>query len=537
MVYEKSAVDQVKGLGPIPCSSMVVQAGGAKRRTDMSVRSKKIILSVAVAFLLLYGILSIPAGDTPRMRGADKQPFVWNQNDMWQALEARFLEARSAGCPGVAAEIGQRLEAANRQLTVMAGGQLEPTAQIFDAAESNLFGLGSLMAACPEHIGDYTHLVASLRAELKRQSIGWDVRDRKVRDRLYRLLYGGRSALEEVMLQAPRDSLPAIVAGTNEPSRTPLFSLAGVELRSGDILLSRGGAPTSALIARGNDYPGNFSHIALLYVDEATGTPSIVEAHIERGVVISSFEEYMKDVKLRIMVMRVRAAHPLLSKDPMLPHRAAKMAYDEVRKRHIPYDFAMDFKDSSRQFCSEVASHAYASFGVTLWNIITTMSSPGVVSWLGDFGVRNFETQAPADLEYDPQLVVVGEWRDRDALWNAQVDNAITDAMLAGADNGDRLTYAWYLLAPSRLVKAYSVVLNRFEKAGPVPEGMNAVTALKSMSLDRMHKRLKEEVLSSAALFEEINGYRPPYWELVRIAEKAYERRSVYKKHGGASSQ
>ena len=35
---------------------------------------------------------------------------------------------------------------------------------------------------------------------------------------------------------------------------------------------SAGGAATSALIARGNDFPGNFSHIALVHVDECHAT-------------------------------------------------------------------------------------------------------------------------------------------------------------------------------------------------------------------------------------------------------------------------
>jgi hypothetical protein len=480
-------------------------------------RKEKIVL-IITAILFLYGILSIPESDSPQLTGAGRPSFAWDQNEMWQTLEARFRDARSAGCPKIAPEIQQRLQEGSRQLAVMAAGQFGPSDVFFDLVESNLFALGPLMAACPEHAGEYTKLIASVRDALKRQSLTWDVRDRKVRDRLYRLLYGGRTALEEVMLQAPKGSLPAIVKGTNEPSQTPSFQLAGGELHSGDILMSRGGSPTSALIARGNDYPGNFSHIALLYVDEATHTPSVIESHIERGVVISSLEEYLKDKKLRIMAMRARSAHPLLVKDPMVPHRAAKMAYDEARKGHIPYDFAMDFREPSRQFCSEVASHAYSSFGVDVWNIITTMSSQGVVNWLGDFGVRNFETQAPADLEYDPQFVVVAEWRDRDALWDDHVDNAIIETLLEGADRGERIGYAWYLLAPARLAKAYSVILNYFGKAGPVPEGMNAVTALKSMELDKMHKRLKQEVLTSAAAFEKKNGYRPPYWELVSIA-------------------
>jgi hypothetical protein len=157
--------------------------------------------------------------------------------------------------------------------------------------------------------------------------------------------------------------------------------------------------------------------VALFHVDEKTGKPSIVESHIERGVVISSLEEYVKDKKLRILVLRLRADHPQLLKDPLLSHRAAEAALAEVRRRHIPYDFAMDFREPSKMFCSEVVSFAYGALGINLWQITTTMSSAGLVQWLFDFGVRFFETEAPADLEYDPQLSVVAEWRDPDALW------------------------------------------------------------------------------------------------------------------------
>jgi len=497
-------------------------------REVIATRSKKkIALIVAAAISVMYLLLSIPARDAPQMRGAGNKPFAWNQNQVWQALETRFRAARSAGCSGTAAEIRQRLQEGHQKLATLASGQFEPADSLFDTVESNLFNLGPLMAACPEHIGEYAELITSVRDAVKLQSLRWDVHDRKGRDRLYRLLYGGRTALEEVVLQETKETIPAVVAGTNAPSQTPSFQRAGVELHSGDVLVSRGGAPTSALIARGNDYPGNFSHIALLYVDEATHTPSLIEAHIERGVVISSFEEYLKDVKFRIMAMRVRADHPLLIKDPMLPHRAAKMAFDEVKKRHIPYDFEMDFREPSKQFCSEVASHAYGSLGLTLWNITTTMSSQGLVNWLSDFGVRHFETQAPADLEYDPQLVVVAEWRDRHSLWNAHLDNAVVEAMLDQADHGYRLTYDWYLLAPARLLKAYSALLNHFGKVGPIPEGMDAQVALKSMKLDKLHRQMKERVLAEAGSFEQKNGYRPPYWDLVRMAGDAFTVRSV----------
>src|SRR5438874_5986858 len=144
------------------------------------------------------------------------------------------------------------------------------------------------------------------------------------------------------MLQAPDGLLPGMLAGADEPSRTPSTNFLGVTIHSGDILVSRGGAATSALIARGNDFPGNFSHIALAHVDERTRAASVIEAHIERGVVISSFADYLADKKLRVMVLRLRSDLPQLIAEPLLPHRAACVALREAAARHIPYDFEMN---------------------------------------------------------------------------------------------------------------------------------------------------------------------------------------------------
>jgi hypothetical protein len=122
----------------------------------------------------------------------------------------------------------------------------------------------------------------------------------------------------------------------------------------------------------------------------------------------------------------------------MLPHRAASLALERARAGHIPYDFEMDYSDPSHLFCSEVASWVYRELGVTLWMGISTISKPGLRRWLASFGVRHFETQEPSDLEYDPQLAVVAEWRDAASLFDDHIDNAVIDAMLEGADRGDR---------------------------------------------------------------------------------------------------
>src|SRR5262249_3111516 len=261
---------------------------------------------------------------------------------------------------------------------------------------------------CPTRLEDYTRLEERLREAIKWQSRHWDVAGVPARRRLYRSLYGFRAAAEEVVLQAP-DRATALLPGIAEPSATPATLVHGVEIHSGDMLVSRGGYPTSALIARGNDYPGNFSHVALVHVDSVTHVASTIEAHIERGVAVSTADQYLSDKKLRIMVLRLRSDLPVLRRDPMLPHRAATLALQRARSGHIAYDFEMDYTDASRLFCSEVASSAYRDLGITLWTGLSTISAPGLRRWLADFGVRHFETQEPSDLEYDPQLVVVAE--------------------------------------------------------------------------------------------------------------------------------
>ncbi|HXX92854.1 MAG TPA: YiiX/YebB-like N1pC/P60 family cysteine hydrolase, partial [Planctomycetota bacterium] len=252
----------------------------------------------------------------------------------------------------------------------------------------------------------------------------------------------------------------------------------------------------------------------------ATSIVSLVEAHIEKGVAIATLDEYLADAKLRLMVLRLRADHPALAKDPLLPHRAAARALGEARSRHIPYNFAMDFRDRSKYFCSEVASAAYEAEGVTLWMGLSTLSSAGVCSWLSEFGVRNSTTQEPSDLEYDPQLRVVAEWRDPETLQDDHLDNAIVEVRLEGANRGVKLGHAAWLLPVARVMKAYSWALNGVGGVGPIPEGMSATAALKLQAFRSRHAEMRARLREKADQFKARQGYAAPYWELVRMARE-----------------
>ena len=447
------------------------------------------------------------------------QRFVWGRDSLWNVLEATFAAGRAAGCTRVEPAM-VALHSIDQRLTRLRSDRIAATAPSLDSLELDIFRLAPSAAACGTVANEYVALQGRFREAIKWQSTTWDMSSRDVRDRLYRSLYGSRAAVEEVMLQQP-DSVPALLLGSAVPSATPSATSNGVVLHSGDMLVSRGGYPTSALIARGNDYPGNFSHIAFVYVDSATHDISVIEAHIERGVVIATADEYLADKKLRVMLLRLRPDLPALQRDPMLPHRAAAAMWHRARREHIPYDFTMDYADASRLFCSEVASAAYRELGVSLWTGSSTITAPGLRRWLSSFGVRHFETQEPSDLEYDPQVAIVAEWRNLESLFDDHLDNAVTDAMLEGAERGDALDFDWYALPVARLLKGYSWIRATVGGVGTIPEGMAPSAALRNRAYGARHAAIKSQLAVDAARSSSLTGYRPPYWTLVALARQA----------------
>ena len=474
---------------------------------------------IGLGLTCAYVLLLFPEYAPPPTAGAGRNPFTWNRPQFWANLERSFVQARGADKTVVSNQVAQLLGESRSLLTGFSNSDfLDPR---WLKIETKLFELAPLVAADPGRLSEFVVLVNGIRREAKQQSSHWDLNSDSARARLYQLLVGSRMALEEVLLQNPEVAAHLPVECDAEPSQTAAVVFRGVTLRSGDILVSRGGAPTSALISRGNDYAGAFSHVSLFYVEPATGAACVIQSLIEKGVVVTPFQEYDYDRKLRFLVLRPRADWPTVAADPQVPHKAAALAHTQALARHTPYDFAMDYRDHSALFCSEVVSAAYEQFGMRLWMGASYLSSPTVTAWLGSVGVRHFMTQVPSDLEYDPQLRVVAEWREAPALWQAHLDDAVTDAMLADAKPGQPLPFNRLKLPFARAAKAYSVVLNQFGRFGPIPQGMSATAALRVSKYRADHAAIKERLTVIAAKFQETHHYSPPYWELVRLATQA----------------
>ena len=487
-------------------------------------RRGKIIKWSLILLSAIYLLLLIPdSTNTSPVVLAGEKAFAWNRDGQWQQMEKLFRDAKKQQSATVDSNIRSLKLIAESKLSLLEGGHKLPTDSNWTIAENNFFSLAALVATRESELPWLTDYYNKLRNLLKEQSRDWQMGETEVRNIFYELAYGMRGAVEEVLLQADSTIIsPAMMVNT-ERSLTPSAHIFGIEVHSGDILVSRGGAEVSALISRGNDHPGNFSHVALLYVDEITNQPFLIEAHIERGVAVSSVEQYEQDKKLRFMVLRLRADLPAMVADPALPQKAAKAMYEKALGKHIPYDFKMNFHDSTAMFCSEVVSYAYGKKGISLWQTSSTISSKGVVDWLQAFGVENFVTQMPSDLEYDPQLTIVAEWRSPATLFKDHIDNAVMDALLEKANKGEAIGYNLWKLPIVRVVKGYCMLKNLFGSTGIIPEGMSATQALKNESFVAMHVNLKKKTEKLADDFIKQNGYRPPYWQLVKFAEMGSE--------------
>ncbi len=474
---------------------------------------------VALAGALLFlGLLFVPARPPQRAPEGESTPFRWDAADLFEALEAEFqtarvtpLEAARAAATTLGAEAESRLER-------ISSSRATPAEELAALAEVQ-FRFAVLAAAHPELLADAQGLVDRSRVEVVKAAAAWPA-NRATHEALYRVLFGGRIAIEEALVQAG-PVLPELVTIEEISSVTPSLEVQGVRVHSGDLILSRGGAPTSALIARGNDFANTFSHAGLVHIDPETGVGTVVESLIETGTILTTVEEFLGARKHGVLVLRLRPDLPALVENPMLPHEAATAMLSRLSAEHANYDFAMDWEDTERMFCSEVIYHAYQPFGVDLWSNRSAMTTPGLVRWLGVMGVEHFRTLVPSDLEYDARLRAVAAWRNIEALTDYRLDNAITDVLLEAADQGVDLGYSPFMLPVVRVLKGASVALAAVGGTPLVPTGMSADAALRVRSLvEQVNPTLKAALIERAADFEAERGYPPPYWSLVELARE-----------------
>lgn len=212
------------------------------------------------------------------------------------------------------------------------------------------------------------------------------------------------------------------------------------DLKSGDVILSRGNAYSSAAIARIGTTDAQFSHLSLVYKDEKNELHTI-EAHIEIGNVVAPFQTHLDFENAREVVFRYH--------DQKLAHEAAKYMYEKVKarqekKKNIPYDFAMNYKDNSEIFCSEVIYDGFHHVSKGELDIPRFKSQfhAGAIPFLNKIGIKvtaenieEFETFSPGDIEFDGRFELVAEWKNPAKMGDSRIKDMVLTKIFEWMEN------------------------------------------------------------------------------------------------------
>ncbi len=204
--------------------------------------------------------------------------------------------------------------------------------------------------------------------------------------------------------------------------------------RSGDLLLMRGMQHNSAAIARIGDVHSQFSHLAIIHIDE-NGGQWVVESLIEEGSIISPLEKALHHHLGRCVLFR--------HKDADLARRAAAKIYEVIKQSHSPggtpilYDFSMELEGTKELFCSKLVREAFdlASNGEVVLPTFTTRFDMKNRDFVDRIGVTARETFAPSDIEVEPDFDIVAEWRDYRVTPRLRMQDFLMDKLFAWMDD------------------------------------------------------------------------------------------------------
>lgn len=195
-------------------------------------------------------------------------------------------------------------------------------------------------------------------------------------------------------------------------------------LRDGDIFVTKGNFFFSGALAKIGIYDTHFSHQGIVHkIDDQFYT---AEAHPEVGATVRKLEEMNNNDK-NVRTLVVRFPQEEISRE------AGKHGYDVVKNAmdsgvNVPYDFTMNYNEKDFLFCSELVTYAFelATDNEIQFPMYRTEFELKKSNFAKKLGITSADALHPGDIEFDPRVVTVAEWRD----FSRVMDNIVKDEIL-----------------------------------------------------------------------------------------------------------
>ena len=287
-------------------------------------------------------------------------------------------------------------------------------------------------------------------------------------------------------------------------------------LQSGDVLLSRGNMFTGAVIARIGNIDNQFSHLAMVYIADGSietyidrekqevpfvpGNVYVVEAMLDNGLQVGTLEDYLKESKARVVHFRYRGnGHQSEDRLGEIRAMAARKLAEKAATAQISYNFSMDMSDTSQLFCSQAVAYGYQmaceamnedchyesyshprhGFPFPLVSTVFEKADGKFINPLAnELGLKETHVFSPADVDIDPQLELVAEWRDYSSIEGRRIHDMVLTKVFQWMEQGG------YVFKNSEFMKHLGSVGQVLAVSmGMMPENTPASYAEKTMLL------------------------------------------------------
>ena len=472
---------------------------------------------ITAALLLLGFPASLSAADGDLKESEHQARHRYHH---FELFHKKFVQARDFSPREAESAYWRLLGEGEWFLTEIRSAEKTPPLDFFGRLEEIAIEMAAAASAREEHFAGASRFLGEVRLALKESSRRWPRDDGKLASALYSCLYGVRTALEEALLQLNRKRNNPLALIREVPSAAPHARVKGVKVHSGDILLTRGDNAVASLVARGSSRPGIYSGASIVHLEAGSGAATVIGAEMGGGVWKKNFGDFLAEKNYDALLLRVAPDHSALEKNPLAAARAADYALSVVEKNPL-YDTRLDWRDDSRLYGEELLLAAFKREGIELWPFRGVPGSPGLAAWLHSLGVRNLSLLVPSDLEYEPGLALVAEWRNIEQIRQERIKNALYDALTAGAGMGDRLGYPMDEAPLALLVKGWSVVQFYRGKESKIPDGMGALDALRYRAFTgRVYPHFEKNLRGAAVWLNKKQGFEPTFWQLAGLAKK-----------------
>ncbi|NUN06314.1 MAG: hypothetical protein HUU57_11185 [Bdellovibrio sp.] len=307
------------------------------------------------------------------------------------------------------------------------------------------------------------------------------------------------------------------IMANSKPNTWTNPKYANYDLKTGDVMLIRGKSYVSAMIARISDEEANFSHLAIIGEDK-TGKKYVVEALIQHGVIVTPLEKWRDQEDARVALYR--------QKDAALGQLAGRKMYETAKAAldkgsAIPYDFAMEDKDHSAVFCSEVVSWAYEMASDNSYIIPKFRSSISKFknsNYPRSLGLLSSTLFSPHDIEVDPRFELVAEYRFYPLLRQVRMQDTVLQSIYSWIIEKN---YEFYW-SPTHSVKTFlGKFIRQFGFMGDkLPKYMPMSTLKTTLQFENVANALEENIYAKEKAFYQAKGYLPSPAEMLQWHEE-----------------